>query len=123
MGEVKRPGRWIWKSGQSQLCKGGGREGGQLYLWGERQFSVRLARSLKPHLQHPRCFQAELCLQDRYKCKLSWQSCSAMYLKHLLHISCYLQVHESAKMQNLFSVSLEDRTYSWQGGAGSIWEV
>lgn len=45
-----------------------------------------------------------------------------MYLKHLLRISCYLQVHESATMQNLFSVSLEDRTFSWQGGAGSVWE-
>ena len=48
-----------------------------------------------------------------------------MYLKHLLHICCYSQVHKNAKMQkkHLFSVSLKDKSYSWQGGASSIQRV
>lgn len=45
-----------------------------------------------------------------------------MDLKHLLRVNYYLKVHESAKMQQLFSVSLEDRNYSWQGGASSTGE-
>lgn len=46
----RRSGGWIWKSGQSQLCKGDGREGGQVYLWDEGYFPPRFAWSFKPHL-------------------------------------------------------------------------
>lgn len=46
-----------------------------------------------------------------------------MHLKHLFCVSSYLQVHENAKMQHLFSVSLQDLNYSWQGGASTVGEI
>lgn len=121
MGEVKRSGNLV----RASFAKGMEEKEGRFISGVKSTFPLRLAWRLKLHLQHPCCFQAEqLYLQDGYKCKLSWQSChSAVYLKHLLHISCYSQVHGSARMQHLFSVSLEDRNYSWQGGASSIQEV